>query len=109
MVFFSLFRGASSAKLLFDLVVEGGVQSWIVGFVSPGFEGRLQSLLGFSVLGLSSQVVDFPGIARQIVELELGRFGEGVEGLADVALAARVSRAGEPADSDVRRQLGPER
>ncbi len=78
--------------------MEGWVQSWVVGFVSPGFEGGLQSLLGFSVLGVSSQVVEFPGIVLKVVELELGRVSEGVESCADGRSSIAVITRGGIAD-----------
>ena len=55
----------------------------IISFDSPGFEGSLYSLLGFGVLSLYSQVVEFPGVVLKVVELELGRIEVGVEGCAD--------------------------
>ena len=57
----------------------------VVGFALPDFESGLQ--LFDSVLGLSGEVVKFPGIVLEIVKLKLGQFGEGVEGLADIRSA----------------------
>lgn len=64
--------------------MEGRVQSWVVGCMTPGFESGLQSLLGFSVLGLSSEVVEFPGIhVALLVVIELERIAGGNVEFAD--------------------------